>query len=374
MQHFSGSLLLLLLCSKLHAGGLDRTDQSVGVLFENGRLLEFGVIAVSPNISGIASVDAPTPGERSGNIGKDYKTYRFAFKDDINNKLSYAVIYDEPFGAKIHYPTSRYFATGASTTVITKAFTGALQYQATDPDAVLGGQVSIFGGPRLQYIKARASVPFVANYHATADSKISPGYMIGMAWERPELGMRISLAYNSKVKSKLETKETLGSQTKTSLTAIDTPESINLEAQTGITPSTLLYGSIRWVPWADFVVAPELYQTTTGSPLSFFKDDRITYRIGLGRRIVDDLLVFGELGYEKSTGSGTTNLSPSDGYSSYTLGTSYRHNKVKYTVAARYTRVGDADTMLRGIQPAGEFKNNSVLGIGFRVSFDLNRE
>jgi len=366
------TIVLLTVCTKLSAGGLERTDQSVGVLFEKGRYLELGLTSVSPSISGLASTRTPTPGQESGNIAKDYKNLRFAFKEDINNKMSYAVIYDEPYGANVLYPASRYFATGASTTVTTRALTGVLRHQATDPGAVVGGQVSVFGGPRLQFIKAEATVPFVRGYSANADSAINAGYVAGLAWERPELGMRVSLAYNSKIKSNLETTETINSFTSKSKTSIDTPESINLEAQTGLNPKTLLYGSVRWVPWADFVVAPQAYKTATGSPLAFFKDDRMTYRIGLGRQITDDLSVFGELGYEKTTGSGTTNLTPVDGYSSYTLGTSYQNNKVKYSVAVRYAKAGDAGTILGAVQPAGEFRNNSIMGVGFRVSFDLN--
>ena len=50
--------------STLHAGGIDRSGQSITALFESGRYAEFSLGSVSPNTSGVG-VQA-TPGVKSG--------------------------------------------------------------------------------------------------------------------------------------------------------------------------------------------------------------------------------------------------------------------------------------------------------------------
>jgi len=41
-----------------------------------------------------------------------------------------------------------------------------------------------------------------------------------------------------------------------SVTEIKTPQSVNLEFQTGIAKVTLLFGSVRWVDWTAFNIFP----------------------------------------------------------------------------------------------------------------------
>ena len=48
---------------------------------------------------------------------------------------------------------------------------------------------------------------------------------------------------------------------------VKTPNSWNLEFQTGIDPNTLVFGSIRWVDWSNFRVDPEKLLQVTGSGL-----------------------------------------------------------------------------------------------------------
>jgi len=372
MKHIGvGGIVFLALGTQLHAGGLERADQSVGVLFEKGRHLEFGIVTVSPAVSGVGAL--VTPGAQSGDLAQSFQNLRFAYKADINEKLSYAIIFDQPYGSNVAYPSSSFFAAGANAELTAHALTGILQYNIAEPGSALGGQLSVYGGARAQYIEASANVPFLNGYKATTDSNVGFGYVAGVAWERPELGMRVSLTYTSEIKNELDTQESFGANPATATkTDIDTPESISLEFQTGLNPKTLLFGSVRWVPWGDFDVSPPLYTGVTGSPLAFFADDRITYRLGIGRKINDIWTVFGEIGYEETTGSPTTNLTPVDGFFSYSLGATYKKDRTRITIAARYADVGDANSVLGAAVPAAQFTDNSLWGVGIRVAIDLN--
>jgi len=365
-----GGLALLALGGAAHAGGVERSDQSVGVLFQQGRYVEFTASYIQPDVSGVGTT--LTPGRDSGSIGPDFNNVAFAYKDDINKNLSYAIIYDEPYGTNVTYPTGTgYFAAGTEADLVTRALTGILQYNIAEPSSAFGGQFSVYGGPRAQYIRASATVPGVAGYSVNAESEFGYGYLIGTAWERPDLGMRASLTYTSEIKHSLDTTETSrapGRTLRQSESSLDTPESLALELRTGITPTTVLFGSVRWVPWSQFVVNPPLFASfNTGFPLAFFEDDRITYSLGIGQAITKNVSVFGALGYEAETGSRTGNLNPADGFIRYTLGTTIKHDRATVTIAGRYTDIGDATTV-----NGGDFTDNSAWTTSVKIGLDLN--
>ena len=95
------------------AGGLDRTGQSVGVLFEEGRYGELSFGAANPSVSGV-EVNPGLGTDPSGSVSPSFTNLGFAYKADLNDTWSYAVIYDQPFGAAVDYPDgTAYFASGA---------------------------------------------------------------------------------------------------------------------------------------------------------------------------------------------------------------------------------------------------------------------
>lgn len=359
------------ICTTAHAGGLERTDQSVGVLFEQGRHLEFRLTFGMPDVSGVGSAITPTPGAASGDIGDSFTQLRFAYKDDINDRLSYAVIFDQPYGADVTYDSSAYFASNSTASVETNTLSGILQYNLNP--AANGGGFSVYGGLRAQRLGASADIPFLGNYEISTDSDWGYGYLAGVAYEKPEIALRVSLTYGSEIEHQLPSEEQLGAATGSSDTNITTPEYWQLEFQSGVAPKTLVFGSIRYVPWNDFEIAPQLYTATTGSPLAFFEDDRTTYRLGVGRQFTKDFSGFFEIGYEESTGSPTTNFTPVDGFMSYSIGGTYNfsdNGKIRFGV--RYADVGDANTVLGGASPAGIFEDNEAWGVGITVSFKLD--
>jgi len=94
-----------------HAGGIDRTGQSVGILFEKGNYVEFSVGRVPPSVSGVAT----TGGAASGDMAANYNQIGGGMKYQINDNLSAALIVDQPFGANVDYPAgTTYFAGGVN--------------------------------------------------------------------------------------------------------------------------------------------------------------------------------------------------------------------------------------------------------------------
>lgn len=94
--------LLALSASQSVAGGLDRSGQGVNLIFEEGRVLQFSYSHVDPSISGSLA------GTSSGDVGESYGLPSFSDKTATDDKLDFAVIYDQPFGAHVNY-ASNYF-------------------------------------------------------------------------------------------------------------------------------------------------------------------------------------------------------------------------------------------------------------------------
>ncbi len=346
------------------AGGLDRTGQPIGVIFEEGRYFELSFGAVSPSVSGVA-VPA-LGGGSSGDMTDSYFQFGMAYKADINENLSYAVIIDQPFGADVDYATGTgYFAGGSSAELNTLAVTGIIKY-TTD------NNFSVYGGARAQTLEAEAVVPFVDGYSATTEKDHSFGYLVGAAYEKPEIALRVALTYNSKIEHSFAATEISGTfgGPNSSTTEITTPQSINLDFQTGVAEGTLVFGGVRWADWSDFDISPSDYIVLTGgTPLVSYPNDVITYTLGLGRRLNENWSVAGSVNYEKHHGDPTGNLGPTDGRLGATLAAVYSKDNMKVTAGVSYIDVGNADTVVGAIFPGGIFTGNSAIGAGVKVGF-----
>ncbi len=366
-KYFIAAGALGLSAATAYAGGIERSNQSVGVLFEEGRYLQLSLGHVSPDVSGsVLPAFAGSLGLDSGDMTESYLQFGAAYKADINDTWSYAIILDQPYGADVEYPvTPTYFASGSTAEFNSTALTGILQYN-------LPSNVSFYGGIRLQNVEAEANIPFVAGYEASADRSFGVGYLLGAAYERPDIALRVALTYYSKIEHDLDTTESsvspLGGPNE-STTPIETPQAVNLEFQTGIAKDTLLFGSVRWVNWSDFDITPTNYEALTGGSLVSYEDDRTTYTLGVGRRLSDKWSVAGSLSYEESTGSIVTNLGPTDGFTSLGLAAIYTEGNMEITTGIRYVWIGDAETSVGAISPATEFEDNTALGIGVQVGF-----
>lgn len=345
-----------------HAGGVERSTQSTAVLFEKGRYLEFSASGLDPRVSGVGGLIST--GIESGDMSGSQLNFGFAYRADLSDTLSYALIYDQPYGAKVNYPVSTYFAAGSTAELKSHALTGILQYN-------MASNVSLYGGLRAQTLEAVADVPFLGSYSAVGERDFALGYLLGVAYEKPEIALRVALTYNSAIDHELDTTETsaLGAG-RTSVTPIETPQSWNLEFQTGIAQDTLLFGSVRWVDWTAFDISPDDYATvSSGGSLVSFSDDRTTYTLGLGRRLNETWSVLGSLSYEEHTGSPTGNLGPSDGRLGVAVGAVYTKGNMKVTGGISYIDVGDARTQVGAVVPGGIFENNSAIAAGIKVGW-----
>ncbi len=359
---FLMSAALMAMATAASAGGLERTPQSMAILFEEGRYMELSFGYVVPDVTGVGGPTNPTPGAATGDILDSYFNLGAAYKADLSDTLSYAIIFDQPYGADTAYPTNTLYAfRGSTAEVNSNAITGVLQYN-------LGNGASIYGGVRAQSLQAEAFLPALGNYQIESNTDYKPGYLVGAAYERPDIALRVALTYHSEIEHELDlTESNLANAPDTNTEDVILPQSLNLEFQSGVAEDTLVFGSVRWVEWSETVINPQLYATLVpAAPLVFYVDDRITYTLGLGRRLNETWSVLGSVSYEENTGNVTGNLGPVDGFTSISLGAIYRKDNMKITGGFRYADIGDATTFADGV-----FTDNSAVAAGVRVGWSF---
>ena len=357
IKKLTGAVACSLLATTAMSAGIDRSGQFLSPIFEEGNYAELSFGSVRPDVSGTAL------GAASGDMAGDYTQMGLAVKTQLNDALSLSLIYDQPFGANVDYPTGTGYAfAGANAELTANALTAIARYE-------FGNGFSAHAGVRHQSMDATIAIPAVSGYQATAGNGSGTGYVAGVAYEVPEIALRVALTYNSEIESTHSTSEsTTTPLASTTDTTIKTPKSWNLEAQSGIAEDTLLFGSVRWVNWSNFSIDPSLYRLAVGSALISYDNDSYTYTLGVGRRINDQWSVSLSASHEASAGGTQSNLGPSDGRTGVTLGARYTMDNVSISGGVSYSKVGDAQTVISAVGPVlSSFTDNHVFGAGVRI-------
>lgn len=348
--------LLALVASPAFAGGIERNPQSMNILFQEGNYLELGVTYGRPRVSGSGAVFAP---DGTGNIARRFYSGSLSFKGEINDQLSYAIILDQPFGADTLYPSGSGLADSFGK-VDNTMLTGVMRYQ-------FGNGFSAHAGLRSSWLSGSVGLPPFNNYEMSTNTDQAWGYLVGAAYEMPEIALRVALTYNSKIKHTLDAKESdgpviLAGQQESSFRT-NLPQSVNLEFQTGVAEDTLVFGSVRWVNWKDFEISPD------GFPdLVTYDKNSTTYTLGVGRRFNENWSGSVSLAHDTGNGSTTGNLGPVGTRNSIGLGLSYTKDSVTISGGVQYSRLGNVTTR----DPVGNrFRNNSAIGAGLRIGYSF---
>lgn len=348
--------LMTLIATPAFSAGIERNPQSMNILFQEGRYVELGASFGAPRVSGNA------PGA-TGNISRNFFTGSIAYKADISEQLSYAIILDQPFGADVRYPTGTTAAlAGATGKVDNTTLTGVARYK-------FGNGFSAHAGLRSSWTSGSVNLPFLG-YSMSIDRDQAWGYLVGVAYEKPEIALRVALTYQSSIKHGFNANETGPGGTGPNRTSFSSkiPESLNLEFQTGIAEDTLLFGSIRYVKWKDFDITPPQYEMATGGSLVAYQKNSVTYTLGVGRRFNENWSGSVSLAHDTGNGNPTSNLGPIGSRTSLGLGASYTMDNMTISGGVQYTRFGGATT----VPPiSGQFSNNSAIGAGVRVGFSF---
>lgn len=348
------------------AGAIDRSGQGLGALFEEGRYFEASVSSVAPRVKGNDLL-----GGQTGDVAGDYVIPKLGIKADVNDQLSLALVLDQTYGADLLYGQGSALLGGTRVDVASDALLGLVRYRFTENFSLHAG-LRIQNSSAFVRLKGLAYGP-VSGYEVKLGSDVRTGAVVGAAFEIPAIALRISATYHDAIKHRLPTQESapLALLNGTSTTEISTPRAVNLDFQSGISESTLIFGRVRWVKWSEFRVDPARFFAVTGEGLIELKNTH-TFTLGLGHQFNDEWGGAISFDYEKRGDPLSSPLAPVNGRKGVSLAASYRLDRTKITAGVSYTKLGDAalETGTPDVQRATMSGNSSLgFGIGIGTAF-----
>ena len=506
LKHLSTAMILATLpATGVFAAALDRSGQSMSAFFQPGNYFEAGLSVLDPTVEGQEAGKTPAPHDQIKDMADDYYFPTAAVKVQFNDKFSFGLLYDQPFGAAATYSGNNIFvANGAD-----KAFSPALEdvimarakptfdaltaeqrvglavskqlqtagvdlttaagqallktktgetlavynantdigrlTKATIDNGILQGvtqqyrdainkadttvqgvkgatsvdvdtenlsmvfgfspikNITLYAGPVYQLVKGdislRGSAYSVYNgYDLHIKNTDGWGWLAGAAYQIPEIALKASLTYRSEidhdVKNATETGyEAIGALYPTEVAAIKngsgtttvtTPQSVNIDLQSGIMADTVAFANIRWVNWKDFAVQPykfgqisKLATAATGGKgfnLVEYSDDQYSVTAGVGRKLNEKWAGNVSVGWDSGAGNPVTTLGPTEGY--WNLGVGMQYSPASnYFIAGgvKYFWLGDAKAQSGA--DAGtdaylaEFKDNHAIAYGMKIGY-----
>ncbi len=352
------SLASAALSTSALAGGFQRGTADTDILFEQGTaVMRTGVTYVNPQ-RGFESING-----QSGNFGtytQNYLIPSLAF--GINSEMAgCAGTYVISFAAESDYTGAPGGALPAGPTAGSRTETSEFESNEFGLTCRLSytndiGRFSVLGGvfaedftfdgtsvsntPITTATLPFGTVPVFLPVRTTVETKsdYAIGYRVGAAFEKPEIALRAQIMYRSEATHDNFTGTgqvvangnayaigpsgaqvvlpgpALGSVVApgtSDFSEVVSPQSLYINAQTGIAPGTLLLASFRWTDWSTNGTAVSSITTARGtsSSLSPYNwRDGYTASIGLGRAFTDEISAAVSVGYDRgvSTGSETT--------------------------------------------------------------------
>ncbi|MCF7645130.1 OmpP1/FadL family transporter [Pseudochrobactrum asaccharolyticum] len=324
-----------------HAGGLERSSQDFDILFDDGNVVETGATFVTPqrklkNIRGNPFPLNPVPDQNFGkpfdtevDEGKSYWVPKISAKFQLTDDLACAAQYRQPWGIDTDSGINNARMFGAIKQKISSNDYGlncSYRFAAGDKSFF-----RILGGVSYQQLKGEQTkispLPLPTGL-AYGNSRLDVddsafGWRLGAAYEIPEIALRASLVYQSKVNYKLEGNVDIDvagaplSFTTPVIGSVATPQSVEFKFQTGIAPDWLALASIKWTDWKSITAVsflndgsqPFLGRIPVGSEvtsLDLYYKDGWTLMGGVGHKFNDKWSGAATLTWDRGTTTGLT--------------------------------------------------------------------
>lgn len=378
LKHLSTAMILATLpATGAFAAALDRSGQSISAFLQPGNYFEAGLSVLDPTVKGQST--AATGSQNISDIGGDYQFYNAALKLQLTDYLSFGLIYDQPFGADAEYHDSTLFTNAAGNTkaeVDTQNISMLFGVQPIKNVNLYAGGVyqTVKGGVQLRGA-GYGGINAFGGYNADIPEDSAAGWLAGAAYQIPEIALKASVTYRSEIKHKVNVDESsVGAgpiaailNNATGSTDITTPQSVNLDLQTGIMANTVAFANVRWVNWKDFAIRPYAFGVAAnaataaaggkGFDLVAYTDDQWSVNAGVGRKLNEHWAGNVSVGWDSGAGNPVTTLGPTEGYWNVGLGLQYSP-AANYFIAGgvKYFWLGDAKA-----QSAAQFNTDSYL-------------
>lgn len=397
------------------AAAMDRSGQSIAAFLQPGNYAEAGISVLDPSVSGTAFT-----GENTGDMASDYYFPSAALKLQVTDNFSFGLLYDQPFGAEAEYKnqSAAFNPTGSDGTqaeVTTENLTFLFGFQPNE-------NWNIYAGPVYQSAKGEvhlrgSAYSSLQGYDANMKKDGELGWIAGLAFQIPDIALKASLTYRSEIEHELNTTENASTvvpgfpgiapvgvppQAFTyapGKTNVTTPQSVNLDFQSGIMADTVAFLNVRWVNWDGFAIRPTqfgqaldqlaaagntipdvpvpavaatkaLLTSLEGGNLVEYNKDQWSATAGVGRKFNEQWAGNVSVGWDSGAGNPVTTLGPTEGYWNVGLGLQFSPAP-NYFIAGgvKYFWLGDATALTVANPNVGEFEDNHALGYGLKMGY-----
>ncbi|HDG9766870.1 transporter [Acinetobacter nosocomialis] len=392
-----------------HASALEQSGQSILPFLENGNYAEANLFAVDASVSGIVNDRADLVRDHqsrdTGDIAESTQFHTAAIKLQLTDRLGFGVLYDQPFSADIKYPArsnNSYFDNdisheGTSVKADTQNLSLLFGYSPYQ-------HFQIYGGPVYQTVKANVALRGNAytqafnGYNAKFKQQGEVGWLLGGSYQLPDIALKAAITYRSKIKYQFQVEEDIFGEplklVENEKTQLETPASLNIDFQTGISEKSLVYMNLRWVNWKEFETRPPQYgalseilmkELTNGEYIQGFKldsyqNDQYSATLGIAHQFTEKWSTSTDVSWDSGTGNPASTMGPIKG--SWSLGLGVQFNPAKnyfITGSLKYFWLGDTKTEdgtyylpIEGIKPYAEqanFKNNHAIAYGLKFGY-----
>ena len=385
------------------AAALDRSGQSISAFLQPGNYFEAGISVLDPTVSGTANANGSTLAD----MGDDYYFPSAALKLQVTDHFSFGLLYDQPFGADATYSLTdpalsitgeglfRNTTESTAVEVKTQNLSMILGFQPTENWNLYGGGVyqTVKGNVQLRGTAYGGSATF-GGYNADIKETGDLGWLAGAAYQIPDIALKASVTYRSEIDHSTHLNETFNAPSlfaglnavPSKETTITTPESVNLDLQSGIMADTVAFANIRWVNWKDFSIQPDKFttasknpavQASTGKPefaLVAYTDDQWSVNAGVGRKVTDKWAGNVSVGWDSGAGNPVSTLGPTEGYWNLGVGVQYSPTPATFIAGGvKYFWLGDAKAQAASQfdtpNYVAEFEDNNAIAYGLKLGY-----
>lgn len=365
-EHWLGAAASMLASNMAFAGALEQSNQGIQLLFEDNNYAELGWAKVWVDVEGTDLL-----GVNTGDVAPSYGMGTLGVKLQLTPDWSAALLVDQPFGITVNYSQASPLYAGTAARVDSTATTALLRYK-------FNPHWSLYAGPKVQWLNADVTLGGLAadvfsGYQLKIDRETDMGYVAGGSYELPEIALRIALTYHAEISYASATTERLpealgGPVTIQNDAHFRTPQSVNLDFQTGIAENTLLFGLVRWVDWSAFELSPSTFSELTGEPLAGYPNDISTYMLGVAYQLTPELTLASTLAFEDERNRYGSALGPVNGFTSFGLGSVYNSGPIRLSASAGYYQLRDTDPVSADTV-TGQFRDNSLTAVELKMGY-----
>lgn len=419
LKYLSTAMVLATLpATGVFAAALDRSGQSISSFLQPGNYFEAGLSILDPKVEGKVregytpnAAPASVIGLQNTNLSDmagDYMFYNAALKLQLTDQVSFGFIYDQPFGADASYSVAD---TGSAVAGGQGLFHNGTSATAVEVDTqnlsfIFGFQpnknFNFYAGPVYQTIKGNVQLRGLGyggsgtfgSYNADIKETGDLGWLAGAAYQIPDIALKASVTYRSEIDHSTHLNETFNAPSlfaglnavPSKETTITTPQSVNLDLQSGIMADTVAFANIRWVNWKDFSIQPDKFttaskhpavQASTGKPefaLVAYTDDQWSVNAGVGRKVTDKWAGNVSVGYDTGAGNPISTLGPTEGYWNLGVGVQYSPTPATFIAGGvKYFWLGDAKAQAASqfdtSNYLGDFDDNNAIAYGLKLGY-----